>query len=249
MVTATLSRTAEPTEVATSSWPRRMLATAVAIAAAMLVVPSVALAHVTVQPESVEGGSFAVVAFRVPNERDNASTTKVRVLLPEEQPVGSVRTTPVPGWEIATKTRTLDEPIDMFGEELSEVVSEVTWTATGKGVAPGQFQDFDVSMGPLPESGEMVFSAVQIYSNGEKVSWNEVAVDDAVEPEHPAPVLTIHPAGEDSSGTAGDQSADTAAVARSSDEGFGSTLSMALSVVAVLVSIGALLLAGRKAAA
>ena len=40
----------------------------------------------------------------------------------------------------------------------------------------------------------MVFNALQTYSSGEKVNWNEVSADPSVEPEHPAPTLTITPA-------------------------------------------------------
>lgn len=168
-----------------------MSGAALALLAATVAAP--AAAHVTVQPGEVEGGSYAVVAFRVPNERDDASTTKVQVLLPRDQPVGSVSTTPLPGWRVDTRTRTLEEPVEIFGEEVDEVVSKVTWTATGDGIGPDQFEDFELSLGPLPESGEMVFSAIQSYSSGEEVAWNEVAVDEATEVEHPAPVLTILP--------------------------------------------------------
>ena len=45
--------------------------------AAILTLPGIAQAHVTVQPSSAEGGGFSVVAFRVPNERDDASTTQL----------------------------------------------------------------------------------------------------------------------------------------------------------------------------
>ena len=158
-----------------------------------LALPGVAQAHVTVQGEA-EGGGFSVVAFRVPNERDDASTTQLRVILPKDHPIGSVQTTPVPGWKVTTVTRKLEEPIEMFGEKLNSVVSRVTWTATGGGIKPGQFQDFDLSLGQLPESGELVFSALQTYSGGEKVNWNEVSADPSTEPEHPAPTLTITPA-------------------------------------------------------
>ena len=52
-----------------------------------LALPGVAQAHVTVKGEA-EGGGFSVVAFRVPNERDNASTTQLRVILPKDHPIG-----------------------------------------------------------------------------------------------------------------------------------------------------------------
>ncbi len=170
-----------------------------------------AQAHVTVQPGEVEGGGFSVISFRVPNERDDAGTTRLRVTLPEDQPLGSVRTTPVPGWEITTETRPLEQPIELFGEELDTVVSRITWKATDDGILPGQYVDFDVNVGPLPESGELVFQARQTYSSGEKVDWNEVAVGDA-EPEHPAPVLSM------TAPTTEDATADPAAATSSGDD-------------------------------
>jgi uncharacterized protein YcnI len=219
---------------------------------------------VTVQPGSTEGGGFSVVAFRVPNERDDASTTKLRVILPKDKPIGSVSTTPVPGWKVSTKTRHLAKPIEMFGEKVSDVVSQVTWTSTSGGIAPGQFQDFDLSLGPLPESGKLVFKALQTYSSGEQVNWTEVSLDDSVEPEHPAPVLSLTaPAaagaeqaaadGPSQSDTAksdtatSDIAADSAPVAQAADDtGSGSALPLAISVVALVVSLGSAVFARRR---
>lgn len=225
-----------------------------AVASALVILPSASWAHVTVQPGEVEGGGFSVVSFRVPTERDDASTTKVQVLLPEDHPIGSVSTTPVPGWKVTTKNRTLNEPIDMFGEEVDSVVSQITWTATDKGIAPHQFVDFDVSFGPLPESGEMVFAALQTYSSGEVVKWNEVAVDDSTEPEHPAPVLTISsPAAEDMESTSPDRAAATVAEPASAttddgDDDENQLLPMVLSGMALLVAAAALFVAVRRRA-
>jgi uncharacterized protein YcnI len=219
-----------------------------ATVAAILALPGIAQAHVTVQPGSAEGGGFSVVAFRVPNERDNASTMQVRVTLPEDQPIGSVQTTPVAGWKITTATRKLDQPIEMFGERLDTVVSEVTWTATAGGIRPGQFQDFDLSMGQLPESGEMVFNTLQTYSNGEKVNWNQVSADPSVEPEHPAPTLTISPAsaGNGSGLTGQGSQAGQVTPTSQSENGSDSTLPLLLSGAAVVLSLVAVVLAWRR---
>jgi periplasmic copper chaperone A len=222
-----------------------------AAVAAMLALPAVAQAHVTVQPGTAEGGGFSVVAFRVPNERDDASTTQLRVTLPKDQPIGSVQTTPVPGWKITTATRPLDKPIEMYGERLNTVVSEVTWTATDGGIRPGQFQDFNLSLGQLPESGTLVFNTLQTYSSGEKVNWNEVSADPSVEPEHPAPILTITPAKAeggstrtDNGGQASENQQVTSAV--QSDTGSYSTLALILSGAALVLSLVAAVLAWRS---
>ena len=219
---------------------------AAAAGAAVVAWPGVAQAHVTVQPSVVEAGSYSVVAFRVPTERDDASTVQVSVTFPQDQPLPSVSTTPVPGWRVATTSRTLDEPVETEGSTLTEVVDRVTWTATGDGIGPGQFEDFEVSLGPLPDSGEMVFRAQQRYSSGERVNWDQVAVDESVEPEYPAPVLTLDttataeaPADDASSSEpSGDSSSDSSAV-----------LPLALSGAALLISLVALLLAWKRRSA
>jgi uncharacterized protein YcnI len=211
--------------------------------AAVVVAPLAASAHVEVKPGEVAGGDFAEVAFSVPNESDKASTTQLRVLLPTDRPLASVQTTPIPGWAISTKERKLAEPIDFFGSKVDRVVSQITWKATGGGIAPGQFQDFAVSLGVLPTSGELTFKAVQTYSGGEVVVWNETAVGGA-EPEHPAPVLKLTAPEEEGDG------AKPTSLTASLDEGSSnasgsgddssSTVSLALSVAALVASLAAL---------
>ena len=212
--------------------------------------PGVAQAHVTVQGEA-KGGGFSVVAFRVPNERDDASTTRLRVILPRDHPIGSVQTTAVPGWKVTTATRKLDKPIEMFGEKLDTVVSRVTWTATGGGIKPGQFQDFDLSLGQLPESGRLVFSTLQTYSSGEQVNWNEVSADPSVEPEHPAPVLEITPAAaaepapSTTAGTTAGTTASSTPASGTADE-TSLTAPVVLSGAALALSLFAAVLAWRR---
>jgi periplasmic copper chaperone A len=128
------------------------------------------------------------------------------------------------------------------------VVSQVSWTATGGGIDPGQFQDFDLSLGQLPESGELVFNAVQTYSNGDRVNWNQISADPSVEPEHPAPILTITPpSAKQDSPAPGGQASDNKQVpaATQGDNASGSILPSVLSVVALLLSVVAVLLAWR----
>jgi uncharacterized protein YcnI len=231
----------------------------IALAAAaigVVALPFAAQAHVEVQPGQVEGGDFSVVAFRVPNERDNAATTKLRVLLPKDRPLGSVQTTAMPGWKVSTVTRRLSKPLTMEGAQVGSVVSEVTWTATQGGVRPGQFKDFQVSLGQLPKTGKLVFNAVQTYSDGAKVLWNEISADGSTEPEHPAPTLTITaPAAESgtsateqtsagSTATDAVQNKTTAAPTRDNDP--STVLPTVLSAAALLVALGAAGLVWRR---
>lgn len=124
-------------------------------------------AHVTIRPNEAAGGGFSQFGVSVPNERDDASTIRVEVQFP---PVfASVSFQDVPGWERRVEMTTLDEPIEAFGEEITEVVGSVTWS--GGEIEPGEFQVFPFSVGPMPESGTLEFPAIQTYDSGEVVRW------------------------------------------------------------------------------
>ncbi|XRQ06782.1 YcnI family protein [Actinomadura welshii] len=187
------------------SLPHARRAGAVASLAAISVagLATAASAHVTANPKSAEQGSYAKVAFRVPNERDNASTTKLVVHLPVDHPLSSVSVRPVPGWKAKVEKSKLPEPIEAHGGELTEAVTKITWS--GGEIEPGQFEEFDVSMGRLPtDTDRMVFKADQTYSSGEVVKWaEEPPAEGGEEPEHPAPVLKLTPEGGTEGGAEG----------------------------------------------
>jgi periplasmic copper chaperone A len=158
-------------------------------AAAALVAPAAAGAHVTLQPDSAPAGGFARLDVRVPNERDDAATVKVVVQLPPGVATASYE--PVPGWTVKVTREQLEQPIDVHGEPVTEQVSRITWTGNhrrGGIVAPGQFQDFGVSLRvPDGEAGAtLTFKALQTYEDGEVVRW--IGPEDA---EKPAPTVTL----------------------------------------------------------
>jgi uncharacterized protein YcnI len=176
---------------------------------AMVTLVGVASAHVTANATTAKQGSYTKVSFRVPNERDTASTTQLEVNFPTDHPLASVSTRMVPGWTSnVTKTK-LDKPIKTDDGEISEVVSKIVWT--GGKIPPGSFEDFDVSMGPLPtDTNELVFKALQTYDNGEVVRWIDTAPEGAPEPDHPAPVLKLTPADAPATAPAAETTTDTA---------------------------------------
>ncbi|MGC4854958.1 YcnI family protein [Micromonospora sp. DT4] len=212
-----------------------------AVATAVLGFAGPASAHVTVNPKEATQGGYARVAFRVPNESDTASTTKLEVVLPENAPVGSVSTIPVPGWTVATEKRKVDPPIEVHGSQLTEAVSKITWTATGDAaVKPGQFQEFGVSMGPLPKVGSMVFKTLQTYSDGNVSRWIDEPQPGGEEPEKPAPVLTLTAAA--SSASAAPSAAAVAASDDDDDENVGAAIG--LGVAGLVTGLAGLALGG-----
>ncbi|MFC9548903.1 YcnI family protein [Streptomyces sp. NPDC056956] len=240
------------------------LTTAGAVAGvAVLALAAPAVAHVSVQPEGEAAkGGYAVVNFKVPNERDNASTTKVEVTFPTEHPLASVMPQPVAGWDVKVTKSKLDKPLEMHGKKIDEAVTKVTWTADGDGIEPGFFQKFPVSVGTLPENADdLVFKALQTYSNKEVVRWIEVPQKGQDEPDHPAPVLTLSEAsGDGHHGASDDKAADDAGSAKNasseasaasgSDSSAGSdTTARVLGVVGIVVgAVGVAygVLAGRR---
>lgn len=202
-----------------------------------------ASAHVSVSGDVAAGGNGAFT-FTVPNERDDAGTTKLAVSMPEDVPLGSLRVQPKPGWTIETTTRTLDEPVEVFGEPVTEVVDTVTWTADGPGIGIDQFDTFTVRGGPFPEDAtEVAFPAVQTYSSGEEVAWIDEAVEGEEDPEHPMPVLKLTAAvEEDAADAPADDAAETAAADAADDDGDGGG-SNALAAVSLVVGLAGLAVA------
>ncbi|MEU3844658.1 YcnI family protein [Streptomyces sp. NPDC028635] len=230
--------------------------------AGLTVLSTPAFAHVSVQPEGAAAkGGYAVVDFKVPNERDNASTTKVEVTLPADHPLASVAPQAIPGWKIDVTKATLAKPLTMHGEKITEAVSKVTWTAEGEGIKPGYFQKFPLSVGQLPEDADkLVFKAIQTYSNKEVVRWIEVPQDGQAEPENPAPVLKLTAAADDEHGASGASKASddsaagaekTAAETKASDGSGTDTTARVLGIVGIVVGAAGVaygVFAGRRRA-
>ncbi|GAA4804761.1 YcnI family protein [Tomitella cavernea] len=173
---------------------RRALCAGSMIGALALAGSGLAAAHVTVSAPGATQGGYEVLTFRVPTESDTAGTTGLTVTLPG---LRSARTEPMPGWHSAVTK-----------DPESALATSVTWTADpGVEVGPGQFGEFRVSAGPLPDSATVVFPAVQTYSDGSVVEWDQQRAADGTEPEHPAPSLTLEPASAESSHAHGGQSA------------------------------------------
>nr|WP_296069155.1 YcnI family protein [uncultured Actinoplanes sp.] len=216
-----------------SSLLRRTGVITAAVAATVVALAGPASAHVTVNPNSATKGGYTKVSFRVPTESDTASTTKVEVNLPPGTPIASVSLKPLPGWTAATVKSKLATPIKTDDGELTEAVTRITWTAaSGSEIKPGQFQEFDVSLGPLPDADQIVFKALQTYSDGSVVRWIDEPAADGSEVEHPAPVLKLAAATDKADAPA---VAPVAATTTSDDSDEGGTSAWGIAGLAVAV--------------
>jgi uncharacterized protein YcnI len=210
-----------------------------AAAVAAFAFPTAASAHVTVNPNTATQGGYTKVTFRVPNEKDDASTTKLEIALPTDKPIASVSLKPVQGWTAATETSKLATPIKTDDGEITEAISKITWTASaGAEIKPHTFQEFDVSLGPLPATDQIVFKALQTYSDGEIVRWiDEPAA--GVEADHPAPVLKLAKKPD----AAATSPAPTVAAEDDDSDGGGDGTATALGVAGLILGLAGLVVA------
>jgi uncharacterized protein YcnI len=169
---------------------KRMLAAVIVGLGIALGTAGPALAHVTVDPDSAPKGGQITLGFRVPNERSNADTTEVQVFFPTDHPVGQVAPQSIRGWQDKVTTRHLAAPLRTADGSVTDVVSEVDWS--GGPIAPGHFQEFQILVAGLPtDTDELVFKALQTYSNGDIVRWIDPVTASQPDPDHPTPILKL----------------------------------------------------------
>ncbi len=172
-----------------------------------LAAPAAASAHVSVAPNTASAGSYALVNIKVPNESATAVTNKVELALPTDTPILNVSYVPVAGWAAELVRETLPTPIEVGGNTITDAITKVIWTANpGSEIADGQLQVFPLSLGPVPDTGSIVMTADQTYSDGNVVSWSDTGEG----AKHPAPVLFINdaPTGDHHSDTGDKDAAD-----------------------------------------
>lgn len=220
----------------------RALSTIVVATLAAVILPAAAAqAHVTLQPREAPAGGYTRLDVRVPNEEDATATTKVVVQMPPG--FAGLSYEPYPGWRATVTTRKLATPVETDDGPLTEEVASITFTATGKGIAPGEFKDFGLSLRlpDEPAGTKLTFKALQTYGGGEVVRWIGAPQSD-----RPAPQVTLTAAAESGHGTAA-ATAPAGAAGEDGDDGGGNGLAIAALIVGALglLAGGAALVRGR----
>ncbi len=211
---------------------------AAAFAAAVITVsiaPAEAGAHVTLSPDSAPAGSWSTFSVKVPNESDTASTVKVVLRMPEGVTYASWQ--PVTGWNAQIQKAKLDKPIPSEDGPITEAVSQITWTAEGRGVQPGQFQQFPITI-KVPDSpgSDLTFKAIQTYSDGKVSRWIG-----SPESEEPAPTVSVTSATEN-----GGHSADDGSDSSGHSDTTLSVIALVIAAVALALSAAAFVSVRRK---
>jgi uncharacterized protein YcnI len=147
----------------------------------MLALSAPAAAQVSIVPDRVDGGGTQTFAFRLANERADTKSTRLELVFPQNPPVAYVEVAPARGWTATVRPRPLDPPLQAGGKVISEAAGTLVFE--GGAVAPKQFEQFLVTMGPLPADGRLLFQATQTFANGAIAHWNETTA--------PAPAITF----------------------------------------------------------
>lgn len=218
-------------------WLARLGVLALTVAVSLLTATLPASAHVGVSAdEDLSVGERATLTFRVPNESPDSSTVAVAFSLPTDHPLPTVSVLHQPGWTAKIATIELNPPVTDGNFTLTEAISSVTFTATdGVGIGPGEFAEFVMSVGPVPDVDSLSFPTEQTYSDGTIVNWDQPPNADGSEAEDPAPSLAIT-----SRSAAGDDEGQSE-VAESS--AVSETTVLILSLAALVVAAVAMLMA------
>ncbi|UCI08966.1 YcnI family protein [Mesorhizobium sp. B1-1-8] len=163
-------------------------------AGALLVLgPTQAFAHITLETQEAAVGSIYKAVLRVPHGCAGKATTAVRVQIPEG--VISVKPMPKPGWTLQTKQGRYDKSYQLYGETLTTGIKEVDWSG---GNLPDEFYDefvFRASLAAELPAGQMLYFPVVQECGDAAERWIEIpaAGQDADALENPAPGIKLLP--------------------------------------------------------
>ncbi len=247
----------------------RVVRVAGAIGIAGVLVVAMALpasAHVTMHSyEAQQGGSDALIQFRVPNEESNATTTQLEVDFPVDTPLIGLYVEDTPGWQFQVTTSNLPKPVTNGDGTFTQYVSKVVWS--GGTIPVGGYLDFNIDVSDLPTVATISVKALQTYSNGDVVRWiDPPAASGQPDPPHPEPTLDLAAAPATSGGSSttvgaggpssgGVQSATAPTVslkglAKAGDVNSAkavSIIALVLGVLGLLAGVGALVVKRRPA--
>ena len=129
----------------------------VAVATALVLAPA-AFAHARVSPAVSLAGKLQLYGLAVPTEKENLTTTRVVLTVPQGFGIDSF--VPAPGWT---------QQIQQTGSGDSAVVQKVTWT--GGNIPTGEDSLFQFLAQPA-HTGTYTFRVEQTYSDGSIVDWS-----------------------------------------------------------------------------
>jgi uncharacterized protein YcnI len=131
---------------------RRATLASLLVLLGLLALAPAAQARVSIVPGAVPGGGTQTFAFRLANERTDTTTTRLELTFPQAPAITTAKVAGTKGWTATVTPQ---------GENVGSIV------LSGGSVGPRQFEQFLITLGPLPADGRLVLQAVQAYGNGQ----------------------------------------------------------------------------------
>jgi uncharacterized protein len=232
---------------------RRIAFTALVTGVLVLSWAGAASAHVTVDPPSAPQGGTVKLSFLAPNEEPPATVTELQIFfpVPPATPIPTVTVEPKAGWTFKLTMLHLTNPLVTDDGSISDIVSEIDWKAVSPADAIGanEFGEFTIDADGLPDSGtQVVFKALQTYSNGDIVRWIEPVPATGDAPEHPTPILQLTNPNGTPAASAPAATASTAGLAKKSQVDSARTVGVIGIVIGALglIAAGVALLTARR---
>jgi uncharacterized protein YcnI len=170
------------------------IAGALGAAAFACLCTSAAQAHVTLQTREAPLKSTYRAVLQVGHGCEGAATLKVRVRIPDG--VVAVKPMPKAGWALETVKAPYQQPVDYYGEPLTEGVREFAWTGKLLDEHYDEFVFRAYLSDALKAGTTLFFPVVQECEGGKVERWIEIpaAGKSADDYRQPAPGLKLTPA-------------------------------------------------------
>ena len=164
--------------------------------ALFLVISLPAAAHVTLEYQVANAGSYYKGTFKVGHGCGNSPVKQIVVTIPAG--VQGAKPMPKAGWTLEVTREKLAQPRQDHGKAITEEVSRISWTAkTPADYLQNDWYDEFVLQAKLPaQAGVLYWPVMQVCEEG-KVDWAEVPKpgQKLSELKNPAAALELMPTG------------------------------------------------------
>ena len=143
------------------------------LASGLLLGASTSFCHVVLAEPTAQANASYRATFRVGHGCDGSPITAIRVTIP----AGFRGSKPMPkaGWLLTTKVEKLAKPYTSYGKEVTDGVTEISWTATSKDywLQDAHYDEFVLRGNAHGEVGPLWFAVLQTCEKG-SVNWADV---------------------------------------------------------------------------
>jgi periplasmic copper chaperone A len=134
---------------------------------------SSSFAHVVLAEPTAQANTSYRATFRVGHGCEGSPITAIKVTIP----AGFRGAKPMPkaGWALSTKVEKLAKPYTSYGKEVTQGVTEVSWTATSKDhwLQDAHYDEFVLRGTAQGEVGPIWFAVLQTCEVG-SLNWADV---------------------------------------------------------------------------